>query len=40
MRGIGKNSFESCALHCINDLVTFTSSALKNQTTSEPDPCK
>ena len=30
-------SSESSALHCIKDVVTFISSALKNQI---PDPCK
>ena len=33
-------SSESNALHCTKHVVTFTSSALKNQTASEPDPCK
>ena len=33
-------SFESSALHRIKDEVTFASSALKNQKTSEPDSCK
>ena len=33
-------SFESSALHHINYEVTFACSALKNQNTSEPDPCK
>ena len=33
-------SSESSALHRIKDVVTFASSALKNQKTSQPYPCK
>ena len=33
-------SSESSALDRIKDVVTSASSALNNQTTSEPDPCK
>ena len=39
-RKLPQVSFESSALHHIKDVVTLASSALKNQKTYEPDPCK